>query len=134
MFKKLLLCLVVSTPTLVQAEWIQVLQGSEFTTYLDADRMVKTNESLGYAEAWAKQVVHTDLSKDGLSVGDHRLFKYAFRCNSGQIALIETHSYKGSKNLDSYRARTRDYDSIIPESNGEYLFNLVCDILYPTEQ
>lgn len=133
MFKKLLISLLFIVPIGAKAEWVQVMEDSEFLTYLDGERMKATNESLGYAEAWVKQVVHTDLSKDGLGVDDYRLFKYSFKCNSNQFALVEVHAYKGSKNIDSHRNSSLDYESLIPDTNGEDLFNIVCHIVYKPE-
>ncbi|HGI7032727.1 TPA: surface-adhesin E family protein [Klebsiella aerogenes] len=130
MFKKLLLSLIVSVPVVAQADWIEWSSDDEYTTYLDPARTVKTYESLEQAEVWIKMVVHTDLSKDGLSVGDHRLAKYGVKCKTNELGFLAYYSYKKTKLIDSYVFRSPQYEPVIPDSKGENILNLVCAMLY----
>jgi hypothetical protein len=82
MFKKLLLSLIIAVPVVAQADWVEWEKDEEFTTYLDPKRNVKTYETLEQAEVWLKMVVHTDLSKDGLGIGDHRWAVSKLKCNT----------------------------------------------------
>ena len=130
MLKKLLLSLIIAVPVVAQADWMEWNKDDEFTTYIDPDRIVKTYETLQQAEVWLKMVVHTDLSKDGLSVGDHRLVKYGVKCKTNELGLLAYYAYKKTKLIDSYIPRSTQYEPVIPDSKGESILNIVCYVLY----
>lgn len=131
MFKKILLSLIFAVPIVAQADWIKLSDGSEYTYLMDPDRIVSTSQSLKYAEAWLKLVIHTDLTKDGLSIGDYKLAKYKFKCNSSELGLVAHYSYKKSGQLvDSYKPSYAPYEPAIPDTHGEYLLEVVCSYLY----
>lgn len=130
MFKKLLLSLIIAVPVVAQADWIEWEKDEEFTTYLDPKRTVKTYETLEQAEVWLKMVVHTDLSKDGLGIGDHRLIKYGVKCKTNELGLLAYYAYKKTKLIDSYIPRSTQYEPVIPDSKGESILNIVCHVLY----
>ncbi|WP_180108645.1 surface-adhesin E family protein [Acinetobacter sp. YH12147] len=130
MFKKLLLSLIIAIPVVAQADWMEWNKDDEFTIYLDPKRTVKTYETLEQAEVWLKMVVHTDLSKDGLSVGDHRLVKYGVKCKTNELGLLAYYAYKKTKLIDSYIPRSTQYEPVIPDSKGESILNIVCYVLY----
>lgn len=79
-------------------------------------------------------VVHTDLSKDGLSVGDHRLVKYGVKCRTNELGLLAYYAYKKTKLIDSYVFRSPQYEPVIPDSKGEDILNVVCAALYGEEE
>ncbi len=133
MFKKLLLSLLVTVPVVAQAEWLEFNKSEEFITYIDPDRIVATVESLQYGEAWLKMVIHTDLTKDGLGIGDYKLVKYKFKCSSNETSLAAVYAYKKGKVIDSYIASYDKYEPVIPESNGESMAFVVCRVLYGKE-
>lgn len=114
-------------PTLAKAEWIEVDRDKEFTFYLDPARIVFTNKSSGYAETWIKAVIHTDLTKDGLSVGDHRITKFKFRCQSKELAIAAAYSYKNGSVQDSYIPSYPNFKPAIPDSRGEVFLDLICE-------
>lgn len=130
MFKKLLLGLIIAVPVVAQADWMEWGKDDEFITYLDPDRTVKTYETLEQAEVWLKMVVHTDLSKDGLSIGDHRLLKYGVKCKTNELGLLAYYAYKKTKLIDSQIFRSPQYEPVIPDSKGENILYAVCDALY----
>ncbi|MDV4317052.1 surface-adhesin E family protein [Acinetobacter indicus] len=130
MFGKLLLSLIIAIPVVAQADWMEWNKDDEFTTYIDPKRTVKTYETLEQAEVWLKMVVHTDLSKDGLSVGDHRLVKYGVKCKTNELGLLAYYAYKKTKLIDSYIPRSTQYEPVIPDSKGESILNIVCYALY----
>lgn len=130
MFKKLLLSLLITVPAIAQAEWMYWGKDDEYSTYIDPERTVKTYESLQQAEVWLKMVVHTDLSKDGLSVGDHKLLKYGVKCRTNELGFLAYYAYKKTKLIDSYVFRTPNYEPAIPDSKGENILKYVCTALY----
>ncbi|WP_180107375.1 MULTISPECIES: surface-adhesin E family protein [unclassified Acinetobacter] len=134
MLKKLLLSLLVAVPVVAQADWMEWGKDDEFVTYIDPDRTVKTYETLEQAEVWLKMVVHTDLSKDGLSVGDHRLVKYGVKCRTNELGLLAYYAYKKTKLIDSYVFRSPQYEPVIPDSKGERILYVVCAALYGQEE
>ncbi|QOW51636.1 MULTISPECIES: surface-adhesin E family protein [unclassified Acinetobacter] len=135
MFKKLLLSLLVAVPVIAQAEWLELLTDNEYTSYIDPERTVSTSPSLQQAETWIKMVIHTDLSKDGLSVGDHKMVKFKFKCNSNEMGLAAMYFYKKTgQMIDSYVPSYVDYEAVIPESKGEMVTYVVCDSLYGEHQ
>lgn len=133
MFKKLLLSLLVTVPVVAQAEWLELSKSEEFIYYIDPDRTVATVDSLKYGETWLKMVVHTDLTKDGLGIGDHKLVKYKVKCNSNEISYAGLYAYKKGKLIDSYIPRYDEYDPVVPESRGELIAFVVCRYLYGEE-
>ena len=134
MLKKLLLSLLVAVPVVAQADWMEWGKDDEFVTYIDPDRTVKTYETLEQAEVWLKMVVHTDLSKDGLSVGDHRLVKYGVKCRTNELGFLAYYAYKKTKLIDSYVFRSPQYEPVIPDSKGEEILYVVCAALYGQEE
>lgn len=130
MFKKLLLSLIIAVPVVAQADWMEWNKDDEFIIYIDPDRTVKTYETLEQAEVWLKMVVHTDLSKDGLGVGDHRLIKYGVKCKTNELGLLAYYAYKKTKLIDSYIPRSTQYEPVIPDSKGESILYAVCSALY----
>ena len=134
MFKKLLVGLLITIPMVAQAEWLQVDKNDEFISYIDPARTVTTNESLKYAEAWLKLVIHNDIKQDGLAVGDYRLVKYKYRCNSSEASLMAVHSYKKSgDHIDSETFKYDEFKSVIPDSMGEFYYEAVCGYLFHPE-
>lgn len=127
MFKKLLLSFFVAVPVIAQAEWVEIDKDDEYAYFIDPTRSRVTNSSLQYAETWIKQVIHTDLSKDGLSVGDHRLVKYEFRCRTREYTNPAVYSYKKSSVVDSYTPSYTTFKSVIPDSRGEFFLDQVCN-------
>lgn len=130
MFKKLLLSLIVAVPVVAQAEWIRLGEDEEFTKYYEINRTVSTNDSLQYADTWLKLVVHTDLTKDGLAVGDYNLFKAQIKCKTLESALGAAYVYKKNKLIDSHVVSYPKYTPIIPGSFGEDIAEVVCAALY----
>ena len=119
---------------MAQADWMEWNKDDEFTTYIDPDRIVKTYETVQQAEVWLKMVVHTDLSKDGLSVGDHRLVKYGVKCRTNELGFLAYYAYKKTKLIDSYVFRSPQYEPVIPDSKGEEILYVVCTALYGEEE
>lgn len=130
MFKKLLLSLIVTVPVVAQAEWMYLGKDEEFTEYLEINRTVSTNDTLQYADTWLKLVVHTDLTKDGLAVGDYNLFKAQIKCKTLESALVAAYIYKKNKVIDSQVISYPEYTPIIPGSFGEDIAKIVCAALY----
>lgn len=131
MFKKLLLSLLVAVPVIAQAEWLELSNDKEYKSYIDPDRTVSTSSSLQQAETWIKMIIHTDLSKDGLSVGDHKMAKYKVKCNSNEIGLAAVYAYKKTgQMINSYVPSYVNYEPVIPESKGEFMAYVVCNYLY----
>ena len=129
-----LLSLIIAVPVVAQADWVEWNKDDEFTTYIDPKRTVKTYETLEQAEVWLKMVVHTDLSKDGLSVGDHRLVKYGVKCRTNELGFLAYYAYKKTKLIDSYVFRSPQYEPVIPDSKGEEILYVVCTALYGEEE
>lgn len=131
MFKKLLLSLISVVPVVAQAEWIEMATSEEYTSYIDPKRIVATTKSLKYAETWIKMVIHTDLTKDGLSIGDYKLVKYKLKCDSREFGLAAIYDYKKTGQLNnSYIPNYIQYESVIPESRGELMSTVVCTSLF----
>lgn len=129
MFKKLLLSVIIAAPVIAHADWIKIDKDEEYTYYIDPERSRITNESLQYAETWIKSVIHTDLTKDGLSVGDHSMTKFNIRCTNKELALVASYRYKNGRVLNNYTPSYPTYKAAIPDSRGEFFVELVCDIL-----
>lgn len=127
MLKKLLLGLIIVVPGIAQADWVEVDRDDESVFYMDPARAVFTNKSIGYAETWVKAVIHNDLTKDGLSVGDHRLTKFEFRCNGKELALAAVYEYKNGNVINSYIPSYKAFKPAIPDSRGEFFLDLVCE-------
>lgn len=126
MLRIILLSLIIVVPGISQAKWVEIDQDEEFKYFIDPERSLITNDSLQYAETWIKQVIHTDLTKDGLSVGDHRLAKYNFRCNSRELSLAAVYDYRKGEVLNSYVPSYAKFKPAIPDSRGEFFLELVC--------
>lgn len=129
MLKNLILLLTCSI-TLAHAEWIDVDRDDEFIVYADPNRITETNSTLHYVDSWFKYVVHTDKHKDGLSIGDHRLVKYRFKCDDSEIGLLALYDYHRTNLINAYTEKYVEFDPVIPESRGERLINIVCHYLY----
>lgn len=135
MFKKILFSLTFCLPVVAQAEWTQLSSSDEYVTYIDPVRTKATQQSLKYAETWVKMVIHTDLTKDGLSVEDYKLAKYKIKCESNEIGLAAYYEYKKSGKLNYSEVPSYiTYEPAIPESRGENMAVVVCQYLYGDEQ
>jgi hypothetical protein len=134
MLKTLLTTITIMCITnLAHAEWIAFDTDEEYTTYIDPTRTVSKYDSLQQGETWLKLVIHTDLTKDGLSVGDYKLLKYGFKCKSSELGLLAFYSYQKSKLYDSYVFNYPKYEPAIPDTKGETILYAVCAGLYGTE-
>lgn len=135
MFKQLLLVLAIAFPATSYAEWEYWGTDEEYVSYLDAKRIVSTNDALEYVDAWVKMVIHTDLKHDGLSVGDYVLVKYSLKCKSHEIALTAAYNYqqKYNKNIGSDIRKNPKYGPVVPDSRGEALFIAACNGLFGHE-
>lgn len=132
MFKNLLLSLLFVAPV-AKAEWIEVDRDKETIFYMDPERIISTYDSLKYAETWVKQVIHTDVTKDGLAVGDYQLTKFNFKCNTNEFGIAAMYSYSKGKLINSDVARSVAFSPAIPDSRGEFVTYIVCKSLYDKE-
>lgn len=110
-----------------ESGWIKEFTGQEFDYYVHYD-YVKT-QSYGLIEAWIKQVVVNDLTKDGLSLGDYSMLQYRFNCNDGTYKLASYTQYnnKTGKVINSYTYPSYDtFKSVVPETVGEALLKSTC--------
>lgn len=131
MFKKLLLSLLIAVPLVAQAEWIELDETDESLLLVNLDRTIATYPSLQYAETWVKEAIHTDKRKDGLGVGDFRMVKMSFKCNSNEYGLAALYHYKKTgKVIYSQELPYVTYKSVPPDSNGESLLYQVCNYVY----
>lgn len=129
MFKKLLLILCIFVPVVAQAEWIKVYKTSEYYMYLSNDHIIETNENLKYVDFWVKSIIHTDLTKDGLSVGDHTMNKWSGKCKTKEMGLVAINTYKNNKILDSHVSNYPSFEPAIPDTAGEVLLEIACQVV-----
>lgn len=116
------------------ASWIEYDKDKENTYYSDPERWVIKNESQQIIEVWVKSVIHTDLTKDGLAVGDHMLFRFSINCLDNSNALLSVISYKGGSILDSFHEKYPSYTPNLPDSRGEFLANVACKMSFNPDE
>lgn len=135
MIKKSILALILSFSSFSTfAEWIEFDKDNEKTFYSDPSRWSIKSEDTKKIEVWMKNVIHTDLTKDGLSVGDYQLTKHSVSCENKEIALLAYYAYSKGKVIDSYIENYPSYTPLIPDSRGEYLANTACVMLFNPPQ
>lgn len=131
MFKNILLTaslFAVSVPTF--ADWIELDEDNEKTYYSDPARWVVKDRNNQIVTVWMKAVIHTDLTKDGYSVGDHQLVQLSINCLDQTNAMVSIFAYKKGSLDDSYTEKYLKYEPLIPDSRGELLAGAACNILF----
>lgn len=131
MFNKLILiCLLsgISFPSF--AEWIEFDRDQEFTYSTNVETWNVKDKYNQVIEVWMKAHIHTDLTKDGLSIGDYNLYQYSIKCNERKLGIMAAAAYKNRKVLESQNVSYVKYDSILPDSRGDFLSRTVCNIVF----
>lgn len=135
MFKKLLLSSLLVIPIFTHADWLYFSEDDEYTAYIDPERITSSSKSVKYADFWIKMVIHTDITKDGLSVGDHKLVKYKMKCDSNEYAVAAVYHYKKSGTVNNSEVSTYPiFRLVIPDSRAEQMAKFVCGYLYGEHQ
>lgn len=123
MFKILFVCLLAYVPVVAQAEWSPIAGSNERTFYIDKNNVIDKGSTL---EFWVKSVIHTDLTKDGQSVGDYSMAKWSVNCDSEEMGVRSYANYGGSKLIFSDHTPYPNYKAIIPESIAQTISVAVC--------
>jgi hypothetical protein len=100
----------------------------EYGVYLNYPN-IKEQEYLGktYVLAWTKWVIVTDLTRDGLSVGDYRMELDRYDCSEQKTGTVSVTNYKNGKMLGkTYNATYINMEYSIPDSIGEQVLKAVC--------
>ena len=150
MFKKLLLSSLLVIPIFTHADWLYFSEDGEYTTYIDPERITSSSKSayftdlesitsssksVKYADFWIKMVIHTDITKDGLSVGDQKIVKYKMKCDSNEYAVAAVYHYKKSGMVNNSEVSTYPiFRLVIPDSRAEQMAKFVCGYLYGEHQ
>lgn len=128
MTKILITVILLSTTSIASAaSWNRVSESDERTFYLNTDSL-KRNGNI--VSAWTRSVIHTDLTKDGMSVGDYTQLRYIFNCKENTVTSDFYIEYKASgKVINSESIQFPKYAPIIPDSIGEAVFETVCNAI-----
>lgn len=88
-----------------------------------------------YVTEEAREEYVDELRNQGFPTDGYQGFSYTLKlreydCQNRRTALLNTVDYddKG-KVLDSFQAETKVWRNIIPESSGELLYTIICDIV-----
>lgn len=132
MNKLLCLCLIFGVSNVYAANWKYLGSTQEFKIELDTDSIKKvsggyTSVGTGVTQFWIKRTVINDLTKDGLSVGDHTKTLFHVNCGSDTIGFKTEVKYKGDKVIDSYTQPYVTMEAIIPDSIGAEYAVAVCN-------
>ncbi|MDY6531518.1 surface-adhesin E family protein [Acinetobacter faecalis] len=130
MFKKILLSLLITVPTITQAEWILIDKDEEYSYYIDPARTNVINNSQNIAETWIKSITHSHQMKNSASAVDYRLSKFRIKCKTTELLPIASYSYKNNKVVGTYKENTLHFTEVVPESRGEVFVSLVCKKLF----
>ncbi|MEI1702487.1 surface-adhesin E family protein [Acinetobacter baumannii] len=106
--------------------WVSVSKSNEFQAFVNFNHVEQiTNEIV---QAWVKNVVINDVTKDGLNIGDYSMYLVRYDCSNKTYKNISYTDYKAKTGtvLDSYTFTNTNFKPIIPESVGESQFDLIC--------
>lgn len=132
MNKLLCLCLIFGVSNAYAANWKYLGSTQEFKIEIDADSIKKVPggyASLGTSvtQFWIKRTVINDLTKDGLSLGDHTKTLFHVNCSTDMIGFKTEIKYKGDRVIDSYTQPYVTMEAIIPDSIGAEYALEVCN-------
>ncbi len=139
----LIIALIISIPTICFCQndgWIKVSKspnGSE--AFIKKSEITRSGD---YLRAWTK-LIHKGKDKaDYIAKGikyanredipkwmnyDHELQLIEYDCNNDQSRLLQWIDYsKDGSIIENIKIKTPEWQTKIPETNGEYLFNEVC--------
>ena len=113
------------------ANWSFLGETDEYRFELDLDsiKKIKRSEFGSYntvTQFWVKKTIINDLTKDGLSVGDHLLDLYHIDCNEDTLGVKSIVKYKNNKVVDSYTESTVKMYPIVPDTVGSSYLKSVC--------
>lgn len=109
------------------AGWLIISENIEFNYYANYNYVNSTHYN--QPEAWIKMVVHNDLKKDGLGVGDYKMMLIQYNCSNSTYKLIKYVEYKNKTGdmIDSYDFPSyTSANPIIPDTMGEPQLKWAC--------
>lgn len=107
--------------------WISVSRSNEFEALINFNYVEPLSN--GGVQAWVKNVVINDVTKDGLSLGDYSMYLAKYDCSNRTYKNISYTDYNSKTGaiLDSYTFPAyQGFKPVIPDSVGESQFNSVC--------
>lgn len=126
MFKKLALLTttLLSFSQLHASDWFELSSDNErrhlvSLNYMNPIQPSYTSNPATEIEIWVKSVIHNDLTKDGMTVGDYAMTLYKLNCKNQQMGLKQYATYTSQgKNLNSHTLSYINMTSPIPETVG----------------
>lgn len=111
-------------------DWKLVGKNAEYELYIEPStiKTVQRNKiSPKYQQAWFKFYIHTDISKDGLRVGDYKLRYFQFDCAQQTLGLVSGIDYFQDGTIaKNEHPPAVDMKPVVPDSVGQGLADTIC--------
>lgn len=110
-------------------DWFYMGKTNESKYYINIPSISEFNEyGSKLVKSWIKEEIYNDITKDGLTVGDHTMFLYQLDCKNNKIGLKSMTSYKGNKpfGIPTNKSYVEMRD-VIPESIGQSILAYSCE-------
>lgn len=122
--------MMLSTASANSGSWQFVGKNAEYELYI-APTTIKTIQRTQFApkyqQAWFKFHIHTDLSKDGLRVGDYKLRYFQFDCAQQTLGLVKGIDYLQDGSIAKTEMPSNvEMKPIVPDSIGQGLSDAIC--------
>ncbi|MGE8646248.1 surface-adhesin E family protein [Acinetobacter vivianii] len=117
--------------TLSSKGWLSVSASKEFEAYINFNYVEVLSN--GLTQAWIKNVVINDISKDGLGLGDYTMYLYQFNCQNKTSKMLSYTDYDVKTGLSKKSYTYPSYGQmkpVIPDSVGETQLEVACFVTY----
>lgn len=120
--------LILSTSS-IAAEWTELFTEGDYKILLDVKSVrYISNNPYNYKQAWLKNIVVNDTTKDSLSVNDYLKVLIYVDCESMRIGQKTIHAYKNGKLFKTENNNVPLMKDAIPDSRGYETVEAVCSI------
>ena len=120
--------LVLSTSS-IAAEWVELFTEGDYKILLDVTSVRNVpNNPYNYKQAWLKNIVVSDTTKDSLSVNDYLKVLIYIDCESMRIGHKSIYAYRNSKLFKTENNNVPVMKDAIPDSRGYETVEAVCSV------
>ena len=131
MFLLLFLLVGITSLSFAASDWQFITNSDEKVYGVDINSVGQVSEFpyQKYKKAWIKSVIQSDLTKDGMTIGDYSMMLYWADCNAKTIGLKTITHYKNNGKVVSDKGFSNAYvqmKDVIPETIGEGILDGIC--------
>lgn len=113
----------------IAAEWTELFTEGDYKILLDVKSVrYIPNNPYNYKQAWLKNIVVNDTTKDSLSVNDYLKVLIYVDCESMRIGQKTIYAYKNGKLFKTENNNVPLMKDAIPDSRGYETVEAVCSI------